>query len=67
MALARAFFVAGLFGTLAACGDSVGEQALFGGGAGAVAAGAVNADPVAGAALGAAGNILYCDQNPSDC
>ncbi len=67
MSLARAIFAAGLLGTLAACGDTVGEQALFGGGAGALTAGAVDANPLAGAAVGAAGNVLYCDQNPEDC
>ncbi len=45
---------------LAACGDTTGEQALLGGGAGAVGAAVLNADPLLGAAVGAAGNVLYC-------
>lgn len=45
---------------LAACGDSFGEQALFGGGAGALGAAVLSADPFVGAAVGAAGNVLYC-------
>ena len=45
---------------LSACGDNVGEQALFGGGAGALGAAVLNADPIVGAAVGAAGNVLYC-------
>lgn len=45
---------------LAACGDSTGEQALLGGGAGALGAAVLNADPLFGAAVGAAGNVLYC-------
>ncbi len=45
---------------LAACGDSTGEQALLGGGAGAVGAAVLNSDPLFGAVVGAAGNVLYC-------
>ncbi|WP_170769152.1 hypothetical protein [Ruegeria lacuscaerulensis] len=47
-------------GGLSACGDNFGEQALFGGGAGALGAAVLNADPIVGAAVGAAGNVLYC-------
>ncbi|MEX0279042.1 MAG: hypothetical protein AB3N07_04155 [Ruegeria sp.] len=45
---------------LAACGDTIGEQAILGGGAGAVGAAVLSADPLVGAAVGAAGNVLYC-------
>ncbi|MCA0929005.1 hypothetical protein [Ruegeria profundi] len=45
---------------LAACGDSTGEQALLGGGAGALGAAVLSADPFVGAAVGAAGNVLFC-------
>ncbi|WP_170400453.1 hypothetical protein [Ruegeria arenilitoris] len=45
---------------LAACGDSTGEQALLGGGAGALGSAVLGADPFVGAAVGAAGNVLYC-------
>ncbi len=52
---------------LAACGDTVGEQALIGAGAGAATAAVLDGDIVAGAAVGAAGNTLYCQQYPSRC
>ena len=45
---------------LAACGDTPGEQALYGGSAGLLGALVVDANPVVGAAAGAAGNLLYC-------
>jgi hypothetical protein len=56
--------VAGL--GLTACGDTVGEQALFGGAAGVGAAAVTNGDIVTGAALGAAGNVAYC-QSTNNC
>lgn len=52
---------------LAACGNTPGEQALFGGGAGAIGASVVGADPIAGAAVGAGGNVLFCQLNPGRC
>ncbi|MEL6099977.1 MAG: hypothetical protein AAFV87_13760 [Pseudomonadota bacterium] len=52
---------------LAACGDTVGEQALVGGAAGAGTAVVLDGDPLAGAAVGAAGNVLYCQQYPERC
>ncbi len=52
---------------LAACGDSMGEQALIGGGVGAGTALVLDADPLAGAAVGAGANVLYCDRNPRAC
>lgn len=45
---------------LAACGETTGEQALYGGSAGLLGALVLDADPVVGAAAGAAGNLLYC-------
>ncbi|MEM7073843.1 MAG: hypothetical protein AAGA28_01845 [Pseudomonadota bacterium] len=52
---------------LAACGDTVAEQAVLGGAAGvgvaAVAGGAV----VTGAAVGAAGNVAYCHLSGQKC
>ncbi|SLN20440.1 hypothetical protein [Ruegeria meonggei] len=56
----RLFLALATCAGLAACGDSTGEQALLGGGAGAVGAAVVSADPLFGAVLGAAGNVLYC-------
>ena len=52
---------------LASCGDNVGERAILGGAAGAGTAAVVDGDPVAGAAVGAAGNVLYCEQYPARC
>lgn len=52
---------------LSACGDTMGEQALIGAGVGAGTAVVLDADPLAGAAIGAGGNVLYCDQNPRKC
>ena len=52
---------------LAACGDTVGEQAVIGGGVGAVGSAALGGSVLAGAAVGAGANVLYCDQNPGKC
>ena len=52
---------------LASCGDTVGEQALIGAGAGAGTAAVIDGDIAAGAVVGAAGNVLYCRQYPSRC
>lgn len=63
----RILAVSTALGGLAACGDTVGQQALIGGSAGAVTAVALNANPIVGAAVGVAGNVLYCDQKPGQC
>ncbi|WP_209504584.1 MULTISPECIES: hypothetical protein [unclassified Ruegeria] len=60
MRFSKLILVAATCAGLAACGDTTGEQALLGGGAGAVGAAVLNADPLFGAAVGAAGNVLYC-------
>ena len=60
MRTSRLYLVIAACVGLAACGDSTGEQALLGGGAGAVGAAVLNADPLTGALVGAAGNVLYC-------
>ena len=52
---------------LSACGDTFGEQALIGAGAGTAAAAVLDGNLVAGAVVGAAGNVVYCKQNPSKC
>lgn len=52
---------------LAACGDTAGEQALIGGGVGAGVAVVTDRDPLTGAAVGAAGNLLYCQTYPERC
>lgn len=60
MQFPRLLYVLAACAGLAACGDSTGEQAVLGGGAGAIGAAVLNADPLFGAAVGAAGNVLYC-------
>ena len=52
---------------LAACGDTLGEQALLGGAAGAGTAVVTNSDPLTGAAVGAAANVAYCQTYPERC
>lgn len=52
---------------LAACGDTVPEQALLGGGAGAVTGAVVGGSVITGAAVGAAGNVVYCQAYPGRC
>lgn len=52
---------------LAACGDTMGDQALIGAGAGAATAVVLDGKPFTGAVVGAAGNLLYCQTNPSKC
>ena len=53
--------------TLAACGETAGEQAIIGAGAGAGAAILLDASPIAGAAVGAGANYLYRQENPGKC
>ncbi|RLK11150.1 hypothetical protein [Ruegeria conchae] len=60
MQKSRIFLALATCAGLVACGDTTGEQAILGGGAGAVGAAVLNADPLFGAAVGAAGNVLYC-------
>ena len=52
---------------LSACGDTLLEQGAIGGVAGAGTAVALDGDPLTGAAIGAGGNILYCQQYPGRC
>ncbi len=66
--MSKAFVLsAAVLVALAGCGRNVGEQALFGGGAGAVGSAVVGGDPVLGAAVGAGGNILFCQTYPDRC
>ena len=53
--------------TLAACGDTKLEQGALGAGAGAGVAIVAGVDPITGAAVGAAGNLVYCNRYPSRC
>ena len=52
---------------LSACGNTVGEQTLAGGTVGAAGALILDADPIKGAVVGAAGNLIYCQTNPGAC
>ncbi len=52
---------------LAGCGQTVGEQALFGGAAGVGAAAVTGGDPVVGGVVGAGGNVAFCQINPHLC
>ena len=52
---------------VAACGDTFGEQALYGAGAGAGAAAVLDGNIFTGAAVGLAANVLYCQENPGKC
>tara|TARA_R110002124_G_scaffold99950_2_gene246268 strand:+ start:183 stop:329 length:147 start_codon:yes stop_codon:yes gene_type:complete len=45
----------------------VGEQALAGGAVGAGAAAITSGSLLQGAAIGAAGNLAYCQLNPGKC
>ena len=52
---------------LAACGETTGEQALYGAGAGLLGSFVVDGDPLLGAVAGAAANVLYCEAGPGKC
>ncbi|MEO3415614.1 hypothetical protein AAFO92_13235 [Roseovarius sp. CAU 1744] len=52
---------------LSACGDTFGEQALIGAGAGAGTAVVVGGNVATGALVGAAGNVAYCQAYPNRC
>lgn len=58
---------AALAAILVACGETTAQRAVFGGATGAGTAAVLGADPVTGAAVGAAGNLIYCDANPGKC
>ncbi|WP_299848526.1 hypothetical protein [uncultured Roseovarius sp.] len=53
--------------SLSACGDTLGEQALIGAGAGAGTALVLNGSVAGGALVGAAGNVAYCQAYPRRC
>ncbi len=52
---------------LAACGDTIGEQALGGGAIGAGAAAVTGGSIATGAAVGAGANVLACQTKVVDC
>ncbi|MBE1283010.1 MAG: hypothetical protein GJ676_06835 [Rhodobacteraceae bacterium] len=67
MRAARIFGILGLCVGLSACGESTGEQVLFGSAAGAAGSALLHGNLVTGAAIGAAANVIYCKENPSKC
>jgi len=52
---------------LAGCGETLGQQALFGAGAGATGAVLLEGDLATGTVLGALGNVAYCQTYPERC
>ncbi len=52
---------------LSACGQTLGEQALIGAGAGAGTAILLDGDAATGALLGGAANVAYCRTYPGRC
>lgn len=52
---------------LAACGQTLGDQALGGAAIGAGTAAITDGSIGTGAAIGAAGNVAYCQANPGKC
>ena len=52
---------------LAACGETTGEQVVYGAGAGALGSALIDGNLVTGAAVGAAANVIYCKENPRKC
>ena len=56
-----------LCAALGACGQSTGEQALYGAGAGAVGSALLDGNLVTSAAVGAAANVIYCTEKPGKC
>lgn len=58
--------LAAAFG-LAACGDTVGQQAAIGAGAGVATAAILDGNLVAGAIVGTGANLVFCQVNPEKC
>ncbi|MBD3680126.1 MAG: hypothetical protein HUJ27_17200 [Rhodobacteraceae bacterium] len=52
---------------LSACGDTLGEQALYGAGAGAATAIVIDGDIATGAVVGGVANVAYCQSYPERC
>ncbi len=63
----KAVFAILALSALAACGDTLGKQALIGGGAGLGTAAVLDGNLAAGAVVGAAGNVAYCQAFPDRC
>ncbi|WP_092065163.1 hypothetical protein [Poseidonocella pacifica] len=67
--MARKSWIAALVCTLglAACGDTLGEQVIYGAGAGAAASAATGGDLATGAVVGGAANAAYCQSGRGNC
>ncbi|EBA16528.1 hypothetical protein RSK20926_22424 [Roseobacter sp. SK209-2-6] len=52
---------------LQGCGETTGEQALYGAGAGALGSALLDGNLLTGAAVGVAANVIYCKENPGKC
>jgi hypothetical protein len=63
----RAVYAILILTAIAACGDTLGKQALIGGGVGLGTAAVLDGNLAAGAAVGAAGNVAYCQAFPDRC
>ena len=61
------FAVLALCGGLAACGQTTGEQVVYGASAGALGSLLLDGNPVTGAAVGTAANLIFCKENPGRC
>ncbi|KAE9627616.1 hypothetical protein FEE96_19595 [Parasedimentitalea maritima] len=59
--------VFGLCAGLAACGSTTGEQVAIGAGAGALGSVLLNTNPLTGAAVGVASNLIYCNTKTRNC
>ncbi len=67
MHIKHIFAALGLCTVLAACGDTIADQAIAGTAIGAGAAVITNGTIAKGAVIGAAGNIAYCQLYPGRC
>ena len=67
MSMRKLILAVSACGALAACGDTLSEQAIGGAAIGAGAAAITSGSLAQGAAIGAAGNIAYCQLNPGRC
>jgi hypothetical protein len=67
MGRSKIFVALGLMAGLAACGGTLGEQALGGGVVGAGAAAVTGGSIGQGAAIGAAGNVVACQTGVVYC
>ena len=63
----KAVLVIVALSAIAACGDTVVEQAAIGGVGGLGASAVLDGNLAAGALVGAAGNVAYCQAFPDRC